>query len=131
MEGRGGGPGAEVGRLVHRVAVVSTDPLEGDVAALHRLVEGLDQIDVQHGLTVGLLPALPLPALGPLGDHVDRVLAVAQHVQRLADVGGLLQQVQHRHQLAHVVGAVRPAAAGPAVVVDVPGPAGRSWIAEG
>src|SRR5690625_5695639 len=46
----------------------------------------------------------------------DLVLAVAQDQQVLVGVdGGGLEQVQHRFQLAHVVGAVRPAARAPGV----------------
>ena len=41
----------------------------------------------------------------------------------------LLQQVEDRHQLAHVVGAVGPPSGSPAGRVDVPPPPGRAGVA--
>ena len=66
--------------------------------------------------------------------ELDEALAYAkaQHdAQIVVEMSRRLQQIDDGHQLALVVGAVRPAAGGPAVVVDVPGPAGRTGVAEG
>src|SRR5699024_1802107 len=128
----GGGVGATIRGLVHRMAGMPLDPLELDAATGERAIDVLEQIDVQHGLAVLLAPALALPSRHPLRDRVDHVLAVAQDQQVLVGVlGGGLEQVEHGLQLAHVVGAVGPAARAPGVLVDVPGPAGRPGIAEG
>src|SRR5699024_4801992 len=103
----GGGVGATIRGLVHRMAGMPLDPLELDAATGERAIDVLEQIDVQHGLAVLLAPALALPSRHPLRDRVDHVLAVAQDQQVLVGVlGGGLEQVEHGLQLAHVVGAV-------------------------
>src|SRR5699024_1259090 len=131
-EGCRGGVGAAGGGSVHRVPGVALDPFELPAAPGERTVDGLHQLDVQDRLAVLLAPALAPPARHRLGDGVDDVLAVAQDQQVLVGVdGGGLEQVEHRFQLAHVVGAVRPAARAPGVLVDVPGPARGTGVAEG
>ncbi|MPM59543.1 hypothetical protein SDC9_106387 [bioreactor metagenome] len=111
---------------------VTLHPLEADVAAHQSLVQGLQQILVEHGLAVGLFPALPFPAGHPLGDGIDDVLAVAQDLQRLVrQMCGRAQQIEHRVQLALVVRAFRPAPGVPVIVVDVPRPARRTGVRQG
>jgi hypothetical protein len=130
LEGLRRGARAGVGGLIERVVGVALDPLEAVGAADERLVDLLEQLDVHHGLAVGLAPSLALPARHPLGDAVDHVLAVAQDEQVVGQVGRRAEELQHGHELALVVGGVLPAARRPAVVVDVPRPAGRTGVAE-
>ena len=126
---RGRCPGADVRRLVELVPRMAPHPLEGVLAAHERLVDFLEEVHVQHRLAVGLAPALALPAGHPLGHGVDDVLAVAEDQQVFpGHVRRCPEQVQHRHQFALVVRAVGPSAGPPAVVIHVPGPAGRAGI---
>src|SRR5438132_11395775 len=105
-------------------------PFEADPPLGHGRVDPLDDLEVLDGLPVALPPATTLPARHPLRDRVDDVGAVADDDEVVVDAGGLLEQVQDGGELANVVGAVRPATAGPAVGVEVPGPAGGSGVAE-
>jgi hypothetical protein len=125
------GAGAHVGGLVEFVSGVPLDPFERDPASGEGCVDGLEEVDVLHGLAVGLLPALALPTGHPLGDRVDDVLRVAQDEEVVLRVGGLLQQVEDGLELAHVVGAVRPPSGVPALAVDEPCPARGSGIGQG
>ena len=112
------------------VARRALHPLEPVPAAREHLVEALQQLDVHHRLAVGLAPALALPPGHPLGDRVDHVLAVAEHVQLVVEVRGRAEELEHGGQLGLVVGGVRPAARRPARVVDVPGPARGAGVSE-
>ena len=117
--------------LIELVTRVALHPNKLVVAAGQRLIQRLQKVAVEHGLAVGFLPALLLPAGHPLGQRVNDVLAIAVHAQlRLRAGCGRLEQVQDRLELTHVVGAVRPAAARPVVVVDIPCPARRSGVAQ-
>ena len=117
--------------LVELVTRVTLHPNKLVVAAGQRLIQRLQKVAVEHRLAVGFLPALLLPAGHPLGQRVNDVLAIAVHAQlRLRAGCGRLEQVQDCLELAHVVGAVRPAAARPVVVVDIPCPARRSGVAQ-
>ena len=117
--------------LVELVTRVALDPNKLVVAAGQRLIQRLQKIAVEHGLAVGFLPALLLPAGHPLGQRVNDVLAIAVHAQlRLRAGCGRLEQVQDSFELTHIVGAVRPASARPVVVVDIPCPARRSGVAQ-
>ena len=117
--------------LVELVTRVALHPNKLVVAAGQRLIQRLQQVAVEHGLAVRLLPALLLPAGHPLGQRVNDVLAIAVHAQlRLRAGCGRLEQVQDSFELTHVIGAVRPAAARPVVIVDIPCPARRSGVAQ-
>src|SRR5680860_1583236 len=109
---------------------VALDPLEAIPAPGDRLVDLHEQLEVQNGLAVALAPALRLPPAHPLRDGVDHVLAIAQHEEFLVEVRRRPEQLEDRLELALIVGGVRPSAGTPARVVDVPGPAGRTGIAE-
>ena len=128
--GLGDGARPGVGRLVQLVPDVALHPLEPVPAARQHLVEALQQLDVHHRLAVGLAPALALPPGHPLGDRVDHVLAVAEHVQLVVEVRGRAEELEHGGQLGLVVGGVRPAARRPARVVDVPGPARGAGVSK-
>ena len=67
--------------LVELVTRVTLHPNKLVVAAGQRPIQRLQQVAVEHGLTVGLLPALLLPAGHPLGQRVNDVLAIAVHAQ--------------------------------------------------
>ena len=117
--------------LIERVTRVALHPNKLVVAAGQRLIQRLQKVAVEHGLAVGFLPALLLPAGHPLGQRVNDVLAIAVHAQlRLRAGCGRLEQVQDSLELTHIVGAVRPAAARPVVVIDIPCPARRSGVAQ-
>ena len=117
--------------LIELVTRVALHPNKLVVAAGQRLIQRLQKVAVEHGFAVGFLPALFLPAGHPLGQRVNDVLAIAVHAQlRLRAGCGRLEQVQDGLELTHIVGAVRPAAARPAVVVDIPCPARRSGVAQ-
>ena len=131
LVGLGDGAGAFVGGLVERMADMALDPFEPVSAAHERLVELLQELEVHHGLAVCLAPALALPPGHPLRHRVDDVLAVAEHEELVVDVRRRAEELEHRLQLAHVVGRVLPSAGRPAVVVDVPRPAGRAGVSEG
>ena len=110
---------------------VPLDPLEAVGAPHDRRVDLLEDLHVHHGLAVGLAPPLRLPAPHPLRHAVDDVLAVAEDQEVVVDVSGRVEQLEHRLQLALIIGRVLPAAGVPVGVVDVPGPAGRARVAEG
>ena len=117
--------------LIERVTRVALHPNKLVVAAGQRLIQRLQKVAVEHGLAVGFLPALLLPAGHPLGQRVNDVLAIAVHAQLCLRAGcGRFEQVQDSLKLTHIVGAVRPAAARPVVVVDIPCPARRSGVAQ-
>jgi hypothetical protein len=110
---------------------VTLDPFEAVLSPRDRLVDLHQQLKVEDGLAVALAPALRLPPAHPLRHGVDHVLAVAQHEELVVEVLRRPEQLEHRFELALVVGGVRPAAGAPARFVDVPGPAGRAGVAEG
>ena len=74
------------------------------------------------GFLSAFRPAALLPAEPPLGHDVDGVLRVGEDMQLFAGVGRGLKQTQNSGQLTQVVGALRPAARVPRVLVHVPGP---------
>ncbi len=131
LVGLGCRAGTDVGGLVEPVTDVSLDPLEPVPPAGDGGVDLLHELEVHDRLAVALLPALLLPARHPLRDRVDDVLAVAEDVEVVVDVLGRPEQFEDGAQLTHVVRAVRPPAGRPAVVVDIPGPACGSGVAEG
>lgn len=132
LVGRGNSACALIGGFVEVVTSVALNPFEGVFSADDRLVDVLEKVHIQHGLAVGLPPALPLPARHPLGDAVDDVLTVAKDQQFfLWYVGRRPKQVKDGHQFALVVGTVRPTSCSPTGVVNIPGPTGRPRITEG
>lgn len=110
---------------------VALDPFEAHAPTGDGAVDGLHEVDVEDRLAVLLPPPLALPPRHPLGDRVDDVLGVAHDGQLVLQASGLLEEVEHRLELTHVVRAVRPAACGPAGVVDEPGPPGGAGVAQG
>ena len=65
--------------LVELVTRVALHPNKLVVAAGQRLIQRFQQVAVEHGLAVGFLPALLLPAGHPFGQRVNDVLAIAVH----------------------------------------------------
>ena len=78
-----------------------------------------------------LISGLAVFAAGPASarEHVHPSGAAA-YAQAIGDDAGGYQQVEHGGQLGLVVGRVGPAAGSPALVVDVPRPAGGPGVAE-
>ena len=85
-----------------------------------------------------LRTGLPSPFFQPLrfqpGIHLVRELITYCESQRMRSGSSRCaverSRSEHGHQLAHVVGAVVPAAGGPDVVADVPGPAGGTGVGQ-
>ena len=119
---RGVRAGQLVDLLVAGVAGVSLDPHELDrTGALGQFgIDGLDERGVLDRLLLAVLPAVPLPAVHPLGRAVDRVLRIGFDDQWLA-ARVRAQRLQHGAQLADLVGAVRGAARVAVAGVLMPG----------
>jgi hypothetical protein len=72
--------GERVDTVVERIVGVAADPVEGDLVAAARRVEGAPEVLVLDRLAVGGLPAARLPALDPLRDAEPDVLRVGVEV---------------------------------------------------
>jgi len=128
--GRCSSAGTGVGGFVHGMTSVPLDPLEMHLPACELGIELLQNLLVEHGFAVSLAPSPTFPSRHPPGAAVDGVLRVTQDRELLTGVTSGAQQVQHRGELPHVVGALRPAAGSPGGVVDVPRPPSRARIVQ-
>ena len=105
--------------LIAGIAGMTLDPYEfhrsgalGDFG-----IDRANQIRVLYRLLLRVLPAVLLPAVNPRGGTVDRILRIGFDHQRFG-AGVRAQRLQHRAQLANLIGAVR-SSAGIAVAVMV------------
>lgn len=98
-----------VGAFVLRMAVVRLHPLPVDRVRRRRRQKRLPQIGVLHGFLVGGAPAVPLPAVHPLGDAVPQVDRIGRQRHR-ARLRQCLQRLDRGGQLHAVVGGQRLAA---------------------
>lgn len=122
-------PGSTIGSLIQWLPRMSLHPRKLHIAVRHRRIQFTHQIRIQHRLIIRLLPAASLPARHPLRDRINYILRIAQHMQTL--IRPMLrrpQQIQHRHQLAHIIGALRPTPRMPTLIIHIPSPACRTRI---
>ena len=62
--------------LIFRMLIVTLDPVGRDGVHFSSLIEFLPEVQIEHRLVLGPLPAPPLPAIHPFRQPLDDVLAV-------------------------------------------------------